>query len=461
MKNFITAAIIFIICLPVSVFGAGEDSLIDTVERDIETFRNELYESNYEELISGGSEAESPAMKEFLDRFCSFDYEIYDEIVEEDTAIVKIKVTTYNYGDATQEALGKIFLVNKASEFSKSSDIDEEKVKKIFFETLAEAETKNYTKEVELHYKRENTEWITNLDDNEEFLDAVYGGFNSRIDELEIIRSYIINQVRDEISIETNNTSKIIGSYEVIVPDEWGNDGDVFFPENMYELPIFRIFHSDVFADFEEIRDNPEEFKDSVVSEHDNETIVEDLHLVKYNDQYAYAAILEYEMDGYHVRMWENFFEDPTGGLLGCYYYESIDAEKSYIRDYWDILMNLRITDENTVFETGPLGETIHLSKSGDHSYEITRTGEDKMLIWDAEADCYYDESSECWAWLNTDITPAVWQYWYDGISSDFGDYGWMEHDAEGWFIEKSYGVWIELPEYYTSEDLWFIREVY
>ena len=104
-------------------------------------------------------------------------------------------------------------------------------------------------------------------------------------------------------------------------------------------------------------------------------------------------------------------------------------------------------------------GDVIRLARSGDNVYTVSDGASDKQLVWDADADSYYDKSSDCWLWYNTDVEPAVWQYWYEGISSDFGDYGWMEHDEDGWFIEESYGNWIELPAEYDAGDLWYIDE--
>lgn len=103
--------------------------------------------------------------------------------------------------------------------------------------------------------------------------------------------------------------------------------------------------------------------------------------------------------------------------------------------------------------------DTIYLSKTGGQSFGISSSPADKELVWDEEADSFYDEESDCWLWYNTDVEPPLWQYWYEGISSDFGDYGWMEHDRDGWFIEESYGNWIELPEEYDTEALWYIAE--
>lgn len=104
------------------------------------------------------------------------------------------------------------------------------------------------------------------------------------------------------------------------------------------------------------------------------------------------------------------------------------------------------------------LGSTVYLEKQADGYHVINDVlRADKILNFDYDADSYYDEDSDCWLWYNTDMRPAIWQYWYEGISSDFGDYGWMEHDAEGWFIEASAGNWIPLPAKYKADALWYI----
>lgn len=120
---------------------------------------------------------------------------------------------------------------------------------------------------------------------------------------------------------------------------------------------------------------------------------------------------------------------------------------------------SFRITEDDYVSDVDLFGSTLHLSASSDQGYTVSRSSADKDLVWDQDAESYYDKSTDCWVWYNTEVDPAVWQYWYEGISSDFGDYGWMEHDEDGWFIERSYGNWIELPDTYDAGRLWFIEE--
>ncbi len=108
--------------------------------------------------------------------------------------------------------------------------------------------------------------------------------------------------------------------------------------------------------------------------------------------------------------------------------------------------------------------DTLSLIRTSDIGYRIAAEGEsaEKTLVWDESADSYYDAESECWVWYNQEVDPPVWQYWYEGISSDFGEYGWMEHDSDGWFVEESAGNWIELPDRYDTSGLWYfgVQEV-
>ena len=107
-----------------------------------------------------------------------------------------------------------------------------------------------------------------------------------------------------------------------------------------------------------------------------------------------------------------------------------------------------------------PAADAVYLEKQADGSYRVVSdvVRADRILSYDSYEDSYYDETSGCWLWYNTDVDPAVWQYWYEGISSDFGDYGWMEHDEDGWWIETDYGNWVPLPDRYDADALWYIE---
>ena len=105
---------------------------------------------------------------------------------------------------------------------------------------------------------------------------------------------------------------------------------------------------------------------------------------------------------------------------------------------------------------------TLYLQSVDENTFEVLDAGaqnnSDKILVRDDADDNYYDEDTDCYVWYNEDF--AVWQYWYEGISSDYDDYGWMEYNEQEnkWYIEANYDQWIKLPEQYDVSILWHIR---
>lgn len=75
----------------------------------------------------------------------------------------------------------------------------------------------------------------------------------------------------------------------------------------------------------------------------------------------------------------------------------------------------------------------------------------------------WYDSQTECWFYYNDSVSPYQWQYWYEGISSDYGDYGWMEYDMgeEAWYIETDEGNWVHLSADYDTSKLWHMTDEY
>ena len=81
----------------------------------------------------------------------------------------------------------------------------------------------------------------------------------------------------------------------------------------------------------------------------------------------------------------------------------------------------------------------------------------ERDVPWNSEYDAYYDKQTDCYFFMNTEVDPPIWQYWFEGISSDYGDYGWMEWDARErrWYIQTGSDNWIVLPEKYDAGKLW------
>ncbi len=114
---------------------------------------------------------------------------------------------------------------------------------------------------------------------------------------------------------------------------------------------------------------------------------------------------------------------------------------------------------EDQISNTALFGTSIHLRDLGDGAYEIVSGGNyDRTLQWDAGEESYYDPDSQLWAWYNTDVTPPLWQYWYEPISGDYGDFGWMEYEDGLWYIEAEQGEWTRVPQDYDITPLWHIE---
>ena len=109
---------------------------------------------------------------------------------------------------------------------------------------------------------------------------------------------------------------------------------------------------------------------------------------------------------------------------------------------------------------TDIFGTVLWLDRQEDGSYVLSPDGADsydKKLTWDYGEGSYYDPEADCWLWFNTDVLPNLWQYWYEGISSDY-ESGWMEYEPDGWYIETEWGEWIPLPEDYDAAQLWHME---
>ena len=95
--------------------------------------------------------------------------------------------------------------------------------------------------------------------------------------------------------------------------------------------------------------------------------------------------------------------------------------------------------------------ENQSVSDNYDDAIYVNSIG--REIYWNDAYDSYYDEKTDCYLIYNDEVDPPVWQFWYEGISSDYGeDYGWMEwdYDENCWYIESSSG-WDKLPSKYND----------
>ena len=105
-------------------------------------------------------------------------------------------------------------------------------------------------------------------------------------------------------------------------------------------------------------------------------------------------------------------------------------------------------------------GLSLYLRQAGEGVYVITdRDDADKVLRWSYDGESYRDIETGLYLWYNTEVEPPLWQYWYEPISGNYGDYGWMEYEDGRWYIETQKNIWLLVPEEYDVSQLWRIEE--
>lgn len=78
---------------------------------------------------------------------------------------------------------------------------------------------------------------------------------------------------------------------------------------------------------------------------------------------------------------------------------------------------------------------------------------------WSNEYQSYYDAQTGCYFVYNDDVDTPETQYWYEGFSDRYGDYGWMAYDesSQTWYVEVDYGEWeavFDPPSYFWHTDV-------
>lgn len=104
-------------------------------------------------------------------------------------------------------------------------------------------------------------------------------------------------------------------------------------------------------------------------------------------------------------------------------------------------------------------GKYLYLDEIEGNAYRVVSEDDDpdRILEWDDKFCGYYDDLSDGYVWY--DAKRKNWKYWFNGISTDYKDYGWMVCQKSGWKIQKDYDDWIKLPEKYDRSKLWYIKQ--
>ncbi len=158
---------------------------------------------------------------------------------------------------------------------------------------------------------------------------------------------------------------------------------------------------------------------------------------------------MEYENPDWYIEVSEGEWEKYSDSDLPDYMW--------HIENDFD--ENGADTSSSTPSNTSIFGKTLYLDDIGNNTYRVVDkdTEWEKSLSWDSESQSYYDISTACYVWYNTDVTPNLWQYWYDGIAGS-DEYGWMEYENPDWYIEVSDGKWEKCPDSRLLDYMWHIE---
>ncbi len=106
-------------------------------------------------------------------------------------------------------------------------------------------------------------------------------------------------------------------------------------------------------------------------------------------------------------------------------------------------------------------GHELYLKSSEDGMVISDSSDYDLNLTWSDYDESYYDADSDCYVWFNTDMDPSLWQYWYEGISSNYEDSGWMEYENGNWYIETKSGNWEQIDLSGYGDRIWHFSDAY
>ena len=145
-------------------------------------------EDDSEEVLNEDEEM----YKSLVDKVVEFDYEVTDEEINEETATVKVKITTYPFGTAMTEFITEYMSQALTLAFSDASEDQMDKlVTKLYNEKMNGMTEKTYTKETSLKLNLTDDGWkVAEIPADSDFYNALTGNLIKSMGELEDIYSF-------------------------------------------------------------------------------------------------------------------------------------------------------------------------------------------------------------------------------------------------------------------------------
>lgn len=124
-----------------------------------------------------------------LPKALDFDYEIQEEAINDDKAEVKVKLSTYELGDAFLEVYEKFLLTAYAAYGDDALEMDDAEMEagfsELFNEALDKLKHKDYEQTVTLSLTEKDGKWkVDEIDSESDFYNAFLGGFNEAMEDM-------------------------------------------------------------------------------------------------------------------------------------------------------------------------------------------------------------------------------------------------------------------------------------
>ncbi len=163
--------------------ACGGKSPKSVVEDNLKQIKTEKASSNVGKLFNDSTleQKYGKEYEKFIKKVQDFDYEVKDEKVDGKKATVKVEIKTYDFGAAYKTTYDAVVSDAKSGKITASTDV-KDYVYNLMFQNLNGVKDKSYKKTVTINCtKNDKGEWVTDINSNMDFLDAMMGGMYTAI----------------------------------------------------------------------------------------------------------------------------------------------------------------------------------------------------------------------------------------------------------------------------------------
>lgn len=187
-KKILLAGLVFAMVLAMTACGKNSTPS-ESVESELKAVQNESISDLEKTMPNTMDSSYSDDWKSFLKKIQKFDYKIKDEKIKGNKATVTVTIKTYDFGNAYQETYNQIVQDAQSGTITSSTDVTKY-VYDLMFKNLLAVDKKTYSKDVVINCKKNDKgEWETDVQSNEQFLNAIMGGLEDKIAEMSSAQS--------------------------------------------------------------------------------------------------------------------------------------------------------------------------------------------------------------------------------------------------------------------------------